>query len=218
MLEGDRRADGIKRHFHGEDRRRPGRIELSHPLEPLAEKSPAFPGKQRLGPVACSETFRWFLGGWIAHVPEMMVFYAPTINSYKRYQAGSWAPTRMAWSYDNRTAGFRVVGKGTACGSSAGSPAPIAIRTSPSPRRWPPGLTASRTRSIRRRSSREMSTRRSTSPRSAHLPRGDRSLRKERIREERFRRRSGRALPSLLSNGAGSVRQNSNRLGAPTIF
>lgn len=72
----------------------------------------AFPGKQRLGPVACSEAFRWFLGGWIARVPEMMVFYAPTVNSYKRYQAGSWAPTRLAWSYDNRTAGFRVVGEG----------------------------------------------------------------------------------------------------------
>jgi glutamine synthetase len=42
-----------------------------------------------------------------------MVFYAPTINAYKRYQAGSWAPTRIAWSYDNRTAGFRVVGSGT---------------------------------------------------------------------------------------------------------
>ena len=40
-----------------------------------------------------------------------MPFYAPTVNSYKRYQAGSWAPTRIAWSYDNRTAGFRVVGK-----------------------------------------------------------------------------------------------------------
>src|SRR5262249_16248181 len=37
-------------------------------------------------------------------------FYAPTINSYKRYQSGSWAPTSLAWSYDNRTAGFRVVG------------------------------------------------------------------------------------------------------------
>jgi len=48
----------------------------------------------------------------MTHLPEMMVFYAPTINSYKRYQAGSWAPTRLAWSYDNRTAGFRVVGKG----------------------------------------------------------------------------------------------------------
>jgi glutamine synthetase len=71
-----------------------------------------FPGKARLGPVACSNTFRWFLGGWIAHAPEMMVFYAPTVNSYKRYQAASWAPTRLGWSYDNRTAGFRVVGEG----------------------------------------------------------------------------------------------------------
>jgi glutamine synthetase len=42
----------------------------------------------------------------------MMVFYAPTVNAYKRYQAGSWAPTRLAVSYDNRTAGFRIVGKG----------------------------------------------------------------------------------------------------------
>ena len=41
-----------------------------------------------------------------------MVFYAPTVNSYKRYVDGSWAPTRMAWSMDNRTAGFRVVGSG----------------------------------------------------------------------------------------------------------
>ncbi|MEM9921838.1 MAG: glutamine synthetase, partial [Bacteroidota bacterium] len=40
-------------------------------------------------------------------------FYAPTINSYKRFVDGSWAPTRLAWSYDNRTAGFRVVGKGS---------------------------------------------------------------------------------------------------------
>jgi glutamine synthetase len=58
------------------------------------------------------DVFRWFLGGWIAHVPDVMVFYAPTINSYKRYVDGSWAPTRLAWSIDNRTAGFRVVGSG----------------------------------------------------------------------------------------------------------
>jgi glutamine synthetase len=43
-----------------------------------------------------SEAFRRFLGGWIAHVPDVMVFYAPTINSYKRYVDGSWAPTRLA--------------------------------------------------------------------------------------------------------------------------
>jgi glutamine synthetase len=73
----------------------------------------AFPGNQQLGRAKVSETFRWFLGGWIAHVPDVMVLYAPTINSYKRYVDASWAPTRLAWSYDNRTAGFRVVGDGS---------------------------------------------------------------------------------------------------------
>ena len=72
----------------------------------------AFVGDEQFGPIKCSSLFRWFLGGWIRHVPEVMVFYAPTVNSYKRYQEGSWAPTRIAWSRDNRTAGFRVVGKG----------------------------------------------------------------------------------------------------------
>ena len=71
----------------------------------------AFAGRQEFGPVRCSDTFRWFLGGWLRHLPDLMVFYAPTVNSYKRYRAGSWAPTRIAWSYDNRTAGFRVVGR-----------------------------------------------------------------------------------------------------------
>ncbi|HEY4132352.1 MAG TPA: glutamine synthetase family protein [Gemmatimonadaceae bacterium] len=74
----------------------------------------AFVGDKSLGPITCSDEFRWFLGGWIARVPEVMVFYAPTVNSYKRYVDASWAPTRLAWSRDNRTAGFRVVGDGDA--------------------------------------------------------------------------------------------------------
>jgi glutamine synthetase len=57
-----------------------------------------------------SETFRGFLAGWIACARELAVFLAPTINSYKRYAAGSWAPTTLAWGYDNRTCGFRIVG------------------------------------------------------------------------------------------------------------
>ena len=72
----------------------------------------AFPGDAALGPVMGSDVFCHFLGGWMAHLPELMVFYAPTINAYKRYEDGSWAPTRIAWSFDNRTAGFRVVGSG----------------------------------------------------------------------------------------------------------
>jgi glutamine synthetase len=59
-----------------------------------------------------SRLFRQFLGGLMKYSPELCLFYAPTINSYKRYQAGSWAPTRMAWSTDNRTCGFRIVGHG----------------------------------------------------------------------------------------------------------
>ncbi len=72
----------------------------------------AFAGDEPCGPVRGSRTFRHFLGGWIAHAAELMPFYAPTVNSYKRYQSASWAPTRLAWSHDNRTAGFRVVGHG----------------------------------------------------------------------------------------------------------
>ncbi|KAA0234053.1 MAG: glutamine synthetase [Actinobacteria bacterium] len=72
----------------------------------------AFAGNDRVGRIDCSDHFRHFLGGWMAHVPDLMVFYASNVNSYKRYEDGSWAPTRLAWSYDNRTAGFRVVGSG----------------------------------------------------------------------------------------------------------
>ena len=54
---------------------------------------------------------RW-LAGQIACFRELAVFLAPNVNSYKRYAAGSWAPTTLAWGNDNRTCGFRVVGHG----------------------------------------------------------------------------------------------------------
>ena len=59
-----------------------------------------------------TEVFRQYLAGQIAGARELAVFLAPTINSYKRYAAGSWAPTTLAWGNDNRTCGFRVVGHG----------------------------------------------------------------------------------------------------------
>ena len=58
-----------------------------------------------------SDIFRHFLGGWMSHIRELFAFYAPYPSSYKRYVAGSFAPTGIAWSHDNRTAGFRIVGK-----------------------------------------------------------------------------------------------------------
>jgi glutamine synthetase len=59
-----------------------------------------------------SETFRQYLAGHIAYASELAIFLAPNINSYKRYAAGSWAPTTLAWGHDNRTCGFRIVGHG----------------------------------------------------------------------------------------------------------
>ena len=69
-----------------------------------------FPGDVSFPPLRVSDEFRWFLGGWLDKIAEVIPFFAPTINSYKRFQDGSWAPTRIAWSHDNRTAGFRIVG------------------------------------------------------------------------------------------------------------
>ncbi len=54
--------------------------------------------------------FERFLAGQIACFEELALFLAPTVNSYKRYAAGSWAPTSLSWGHDNRTCGFRIVG------------------------------------------------------------------------------------------------------------
>jgi glutamine synthetase len=58
-----------------------------------------------------SQTFRHYLGGLMSTAREMSLLFAPFVNSYKRYQLGSWAPTAIVWSHDNRTCGFRVVGE-----------------------------------------------------------------------------------------------------------
>jgi glutamine synthetase len=72
----------------------------------------AFSGAAFSDAGAETDEFRWFLGGLLAHAADVTPFLAPTVNSAKRYADESWAPTRLAWSRDNRTAGFRVVGSG----------------------------------------------------------------------------------------------------------
>jgi glutamine synthetase len=59
-----------------------------------------------------SDAFRRYLAGQIACLGELAIFLAPTVNSYKRFASGSWAPTTLAWGRDNRTCAFRVVGHG----------------------------------------------------------------------------------------------------------
>jgi glutamine synthetase len=59
-----------------------------------------------------SELFDHFVAGVQATLPELTLLYAPNINSYKRFQPGSFAPTAVAWGRDNRTCALRVVGHG----------------------------------------------------------------------------------------------------------
>lgn len=74
-----------------------------------ADGSPVFAGKQAHG---FSPIFEQFLAGQLAYARELSLLLAPNINSYKRFVAGSFAPTALLWGLDNRTCAFRVVGHG----------------------------------------------------------------------------------------------------------
>jgi glutamine synthetase len=63
-------------------------------------------------PFGMSQTFRSFVAGQLATLRELMMFYAPNINSYKRFADRSFAPTAVAWGLDNRTCALRIVGHG----------------------------------------------------------------------------------------------------------
>jgi glutamine synthetase len=60
-----------------------------------------------------SEMMQHYLAGQLTHARELTYFLAPYINSYKRFMAGTFAPTKAVWSFDNRTAGFRLCGADT---------------------------------------------------------------------------------------------------------
>lgn len=60
-----------------------------------------------------SATMRHYVAGLIKYAPDTTCFLAPYINSYKRFSKGTFAPTKIVWSVDNRTAGFRLCGEGT---------------------------------------------------------------------------------------------------------
>ena len=55
-----------------------------------------------------SERFVHFIGGLQTYTPDLMLLYAPNVNAYRRYVAGSQAPVNVQWGYDNRTTGLRV--------------------------------------------------------------------------------------------------------------
>jgi len=75
-----------------------------------ADGSTVFADEQRDG--GRSVLMEQFLAGQLAAMRELTLLFAPNINSYKRFQPGSFAPTAMAWGLDNRTCALRVVGHG----------------------------------------------------------------------------------------------------------
>ena len=71
---------------------------------------PVFAGE---GAGGRSPLFDQFIAGQLAGLRELSCFFAPNINSYKRYQPGTFAPTAVAWGVDNRTCSVRVIGHGS---------------------------------------------------------------------------------------------------------
>ncbi len=102
--QGDRVPARLRDHVHGEAVRGLDRQLVPRPLVAVPRRRAGVRRRRDALP-------RW-LAGQIACFEELAVFLAPTINSYKRFAAGSWAPTTLAWGNDNRTCGFRVVGTG----------------------------------------------------------------------------------------------------------
>ncbi len=74
-----------------------------------ADGDPVFAGDR---PHGVSKLFEHFLAGQLAGLRELTYFFAPNINSYKRYQPDTFAPTAVKWGFDNRTCSLRVVGHG----------------------------------------------------------------------------------------------------------
>ena len=70
---------------------------------------PLFPGD---GPGGHSPLYDRYIAGQVARTHELSCFFAPNVNSYKRYAYGSFAPTTLLWATDNRTCAFRSVGHG----------------------------------------------------------------------------------------------------------
>lgn len=74
-------------------------------------RNPLFLDKEK--PHGMSDIMRHYIAGLLTYAADVTLFLAPNINSYKRFVAQTFAPTKMIWSRDNRTAGFRLVGEGT---------------------------------------------------------------------------------------------------------
>ncbi len=102
-------ADGMSITFMAKPNAREGNSCHIHLSLRDAAGNPVLAGD---GPYGLSAAGEHFLAGQLAGLAELSLFYAPNINSYKRYVPGSFAPTAVRWGVDNRTCALRLVGQG----------------------------------------------------------------------------------------------------------
>ena len=170
-------------------------------------------------PHGMSPTFRGFVAGLLATLRELTLFYAPNINSYKRFADGSFAPTAVAWGLDNRTCALRVVGHGrnirVECRVPGGDVNPyLAVAA----------LIAGGLYGIERDlelpepcagNAYEADRRRAAA---RHAGRGCRAVRGVGAGTGGVRRRRCRALPEQRARGVGGVQRGGHRLGEDAGF
>ena len=165
-----------------------------------------------------SAEFSGWLAGQIANLKELAIFLAPNVNSYKRYAAGSWAPTTLAWGHDNRTCGFRIVGHGPALRTETRIPGADAnpylafaaiiaagLHGIEQGLELPAPLGGERVRIGRR-------------PVPALAARGDRRARSRLDGAPGVRRRGDRPLPQLRPHRAGALRPGRHVLRAGAVL
>ncbi len=166
-----------------------------------------------------SDVFRWYLGGLLATAAEFSLLVAPTVNSYKRFLPGSWAPTGIGWGVDNRTLGFRVVGHGEGlrvenripgadantyhafAATIAGGLYGLANKIDP-----PPAYEGRRLHGDR------------PAAHPGDVRRGDRAVAQQRDRQGVLRRRRPPPRAALRRDGVGGVQPHRHRLGAAQIL
>ncbi len=164
-----------------------------------------------------SPVFRGWLAGQIACGQELAWMYAPTVNSYKRYQAESWAPTALAWSVDNRTCGFRIIGHGPSFrlesripGADVNPYLAYAATIAAGLHGIQHGLEPPTRFNGNAYAAAELP------PRAVEPRRGDRRVRELEGGDRRVRRRRARASPQHGSAGVGALQPSRHRLGTAT--
>ena len=109
--QGDRGAGGHGAHVHGQVERARGQL-LPHPPVAPRRRRRGGDGRRRRRRARLSDARGAFVAGQLATCASSRCCFAPNINSYKRFAAGSFAPTAVEWGVDNRTCALRLVGHG----------------------------------------------------------------------------------------------------------